>query len=145
MRNFEEDIYSEQSSQVVSFETGISPLSAEIVKMSINESKNFQNGLSEEQKGIMNQQMRAENDKVKEAKETVYDMMEDYQASDVRKGNVGLVHKELEKIQDARSIFRGLVRNYKRLFAEYHPQNCQSLDAQFTTCLLYTSPSPRDS
>ena len=45
--------------------------------MSINEGKNIQNGLSEEQKGIINQQMRAENDKVKEAKETVYDMMDD--------------------------------------------------------------------
>ena len=56
------------------------------------------------------QSMRQLNGVLTELRDKVYDMMEDFTAADVRKGNSEFVHRELEKISEARRAFRSTVR-----------------------------------
>ena len=49
---------------------------------------------------------------------------------DVRHGNVVLVQSQLDKISEARTKFRSAVREYRRMFATYHSQNCSTVQAQ---------------
>ena len=79
------------------------------------------------------QNMRQLNGVLTELRDKVYDMMEDFTAADVRKGNSEFVHRELEKISEARGAFRSTVRKYKNKFSHFHPTNCQALDEQLLT------------
>ena len=79
------------------------------------------------------QNMRQLNGVLTELRDKVYDMMDDFTAADVRKGNSEFVHRELEKISAARGAFRWTVRKYKNKFSHFHPTNCQALDEQLLT------------
>ena len=73
-------------------------------------------------------EMMGENEKLKDMKEHVYEMMEDYTVDDVRQGNVELVDRELKDIANSRSEFRNAIKEYKKKFGTFHPQNCSTLD-----------------
>ena len=55
-------------------------------------------------------EMMVENEKLKDMKEHVYEMMEDYTVDDVRQGNVELVDRELKDIANSRSEFRNAIK-----------------------------------
>ena len=84
--------------------------------------------LSEQEKCVLEQSMQQDNSKLVELKDIVTDMMEDYTADDVRKGNVEMVQKQLDKISDARNNFRVFVRKYRTLYATYNLSNCEIAD-----------------
>ena len=81
----------------------------------------------------MKQLMTTENAKMEQLKNTVYDMLEDFAPSDVRKGNVSTVQHRLDKIYEARSQFRTAVRGYQKTFGTFHPGNCSTLQNQLET------------
>ena len=79
---------------------------------------------------LLGQQMLEENKRLEEMRDKVLDMMEDYTADHVRKGNVDLAAKELKDISEGRAQFRVMVRQYKKMFATYHSENCSTLQSQ---------------
>ena len=78
---------------------------------------------------LLGQQMLEENKRLEEMRDKVLDMMEDYTADHVRKGNVDLAAKELKDISEGRAQFRVMVRQYKKMFATYHSENCSTLQS----------------
>ena len=83
--------------------------------------------------GTVHRELAAENNKLLEARDLVYDMMSDFGANDVREGNIDIVHRELEKISNARGDFRVRVRQYRRKFSTVHPANCTEVEKQLQT------------
>ena len=72
--------------------------------------------------------MVTENEKLKEMKEHIYEMMEDYNEADVVRGNVEMVNQELKEIANARAEFRTCIKEYKKKFGTVHPSNCAALE-----------------
>ena len=81
----------------------------------------------------MKQHMIQENEKTVLLRNTVYDLMEDFEANRVRKGNIMHVQSRLDKISEARAKFRNEVRYYQQVFADFHPDNCSALKSQLDT------------
>ena len=79
-------------------------------------------------KSEMEMEISRENEKLKEMKEHINEMMEDYTEDDVGEGNVELVDRELKEIANARAEFRTSIKEYKKKFGTFHPQNCNTLD-----------------
>ena len=79
-------------------------------------------------KSEMEMEISRENEKLKEMKEHINEMMDDYTEDDVGEGNVELVDRELKEIANARAEFRTSIKEYKKKFGTFHPQNCNTLD-----------------
>ena len=83
---------------------------------------------NESQRPNWENEMVVENERLKDMKDKIYDMMEDYTEADVGEGNIELVDKELKDITNARLEFRGAIRQYKKKFESLHPSNCAALE-----------------
>ena len=81
--------------------------------------------LSEEEKAVLLTQMQQDNTTLADLKDLLYDLMEDYSSSNVRRGNVELVQKELDKISNARQELRKFVRTYKQNYSQINSSNCE--------------------
>ena len=76
------------------------------------------------------QQMIEENSNITLLRDNVYDMMDFFNASRVRKGNIAIVHSSLKEIHAAKMKFKGAVRAYQKTFATFHADNCNAVQHQ---------------
>ena len=66
-----------------------------------NTTQNMQSGqtMSNQDRELLGQEMLLENQKLTDMRDIVFDMMEDYTADDVRRGNVELVQRDYQKLE----------------------------------------------
>ena len=76
------------------------------------------------------QQMIEENASITLLRDNVYDKIEFFNASKVRKGNIAIVNSNLREIHEAKVKFKAAVKNYQKTFTTFHPDNCNALQHQ---------------
>ena len=76
------------------------------------------------------QQMIEENASITLLRDNVYDKIEFFNASKVRKGNIAIVNSNLREIHEAKVKFKVAVKDYQKTFTTFHPDNCNALQHQ---------------
>ena len=108
-----------ENQKITLVDTSESSLSSLDIGTSMSRFQQLPSLMDSHARAQIQEEMNQESRNLSTLHQDVLDMMEDYTEADVNTGNVDRVESRLNKIGDARSVFRTAVRKYKELYGSY--------------------------